>query len=58
MRSIRSINTMSGIRNFTIAVACNIEAYPQVVTAIGASRIEVCYVHTFGAKNSASGSYV
>ena len=30
VRSIRAINTKSGLMNFAIAVACSVEAHPQV----------------------------
>ena len=43
MQSVRSINTMAGIRNFTIAVACG---YPLVVNALGTEILEVCYIYS------------
>ena len=46
VRSVRSINTMAGIRSLTIAVACGMEDYPLVVNALGTETLEVCYVYS------------
>ena len=58
VRSVRSINTMSGTRSFAVAVACDMEHYPQVINALGAENKEVCYIYSTGTrKNSKNQIY-
>lgn len=53
VRSIRSINTMSGAMTFVIGVVCDHESYPDVVSALGSmNKLEVCYVYSEGIKNN------
>ena len=52
VRSVRSINTMAGIRSFTIAVACGVDDYPQVVNALGTDTIELYYIYSKDTKKN------
>ena len=52
VRSVRSINTMSGKRKFAVVVSSDVEQYPQVCDALGVENKEVCYVHSPGSKKS------
>ena len=56
VRSVRSINTMAGIRSFTIAVACGVEDYPQVVNALGTDTIELYYIYSKDTKKNSKKS--
>ena len=50
VRSVRSINTMSGMKNFVIAVSCDMEHYPQTMNTLGVENKEVCYIYSSGTK--------
>ena len=49
---IRSINTMSGTRSFVIAVAFDMEHYPQVKNALGGDNKEMCCMYSAGTRKN------
>lgn len=52
VRSVRSINTMAGIRRYAIGVGCSVEDHTDVVNALGVETIEVGYIYTKGTKRN------
>lgn len=55
VRSVRSINTMAGIRKYVIGISCNVGGYPGVVNSLGVDDTEVCYIYTKNKRNCKSG---
>ena len=52
VRRIRSINTMAGSRSYVVVVVSDMEHYPEVTSALGVDKKEVCYVYSAGTKKN------
>ena len=47
---------MAGARAYVIAVGCDVEENSEVVSSLGARKVETCYIYSRGTKQNGKDS--